>query len=328
MKRQSTERGNEMKRPTLPKLKMLVGCQQKRNATNLQNCRQEMFVPKHEEARESDIRQLREMLRSSRNLLVLTGAGISTESGIPDYRSEGVGLYSVTKRRPVQYQDFLKSELARKRYWARNYVAWNRFSSFQPNGCHLILSDWEKRGLLYWLVTQNVDALHTKAGHVNMTELHGCTHRVECLACGNVISRYTLQDKIVSVNTTWNAITKSDQTIVRPDGDIDLSDEQCNEFQMPACKRCGGLLKPQVVFFGDNVPKITVDFVYNKVEECDTFLVLGSSLYVYSGFRFVSRARQQQKHIAIVTIGDSRADSLADIKVNARCGEILKRLDL
>lgn len=316
----------EMNRAIVTKLKMLTGCQQKRNATNLHDCRQETFVPKHEEAQESDIRQLSEMLRRSRNLLVLTGAGISTESGIPDYRSEGVGLYSVTKRRPVQYQDFLKSELARKRYWARNYVAWNRFSSFQPNGCHLILSNWEKRGLIYWLVTQNVDALHTKAGHINVTELHGCTHRVECLVCGNVISRYTLQDKIASVNTTWNA--NADQTIVRPDGDIDLSDEQCNEFQMPDCERCGGLLKPQVVFFGDNVPKMTVDFVYNKVNECDTFLVLGSSLYVYSGFRFVSRARQQQKNIAIVTIGDSRADNLADIKVNARCGEILNRLDL
>lgn len=164
---------------------------------------QTVFIPKHTPARESDIGKLKSFIKSSERLFVMTGAGISTESGIPDYRSEGVGLYATSQNRPILYQDFIQNDFKRKRYWARNYVGWPRFSSVQPNLNHLILADWEKRGLLHWLVTQNVDALHTKAGHKKLTELHGCTHNVDCLNCGEVTSRHHLQRRISNLNPTW-----------------------------------------------------------------------------------------------------------------------------
>lgn len=280
------------------------------------------FVPPHSSANETDVHKFKEFIHNSKRLLVITGAGISTESGIPDYRSEGVGLYARSSSRPVQYQDFVKKADMRQRYWARNFVGWPTFSSVLPNKTHMILSEWETIGNLHWLVTQNVDALHYKAGSKNLTELHGSAHRVECLDCKHMISRPDLQEMIKRDNPIWH----SESVDMAPDGDVQLSQEQINGFNVPSCKKCGGVLKPEIVFFGDNVPRPRVNFVFNKVKESDSLLVLGSSLEVYSGYRFVNAAHEQKKPIAIVSIGPTRADKLANIKINTKCSEILSHI--
>ncbi|OPJ74735.1 NAD-dependent protein lipoamidase sirtuin-4, mitochondrial isoform A [Patagioenas fasciata monilis] len=225
-----------------------------------------------------EVEQLQHFVSNSKRLFVMTGAGISTESGIPDYRSEGVGLYARTDRRPVQHAEFVRSASARQRYWARNFVGWPQFSSHQPNTAHLVLRDWEKLGKLHWLVTQNVDALHTKAGSQRLTELHGCTHRVFCLACGDQILRSELQKYFEALNPTW----KAEALEVAPDGDVFLTDEQVRSFKVPACRKCGGILKPDVTFFGDTVNREIVDFVHQRLAESDSMLVAGSSMQVYS----------------------------------------------
>ncbi|KAL8589467.1 hypothetical protein ACOMHN_061678 [Nucella lapillus] len=280
------------------------------------------FVPPSEEASEQDIDQLAEFLTKAKRLYVLTGAGISTESGIPDYRSEGVGLYARSNQRPVQYADFLKSAENRQRYWARNYVGWPRFSSFEPNETHRILSQWEREGKIYWLVTQNVDALHYKASSTRVTELHGSAHRVVCLACHNKVPRTAMQQQIKALNPDWHAHSSQ----MAPDGDINLTPEQIEGFKVPECQRCGGILKPEIVFFGDNVPRKVVDIAVDNLSRCDAMLVLGSSLQVYSGFRFINKAKESHIPIALVNIGETRADSLAPLKISARCGPVLRRV--
>ncbi|XP_005110147.1 NAD-dependent protein lipoamidase sirtuin-4, mitochondrial [Aplysia californica] len=280
------------------------------------------FVPECRNVSEVDLQNLQEFLNTHRNLFILTGAGISTESGIPDYRSEGVGLYATSTTRPVQYADFLKSADIRKRYWARNYVGWPRFSSFQPNAAHYILSDWERKGRVHWLVTQNVDALHFKAGSQHVTELHGSAHRVVCLSCSLKLSRHSMQKMIKDQNPGWVA----EADAVRPDGDVNLESEKVKSFQVPPCPSCGGVLKPEITFFGDNVPKDTVHFVLDKMFKSDALLVIGSSLEVYSGFRFINRASSHGMEIAILNIGGTRGDKHATIKVSGRIGDVLQQL--
>lgn len=177
------------------------------------------FVPKHSPASEDDIERVNNFVNSADKLLILTGAGISTESGIPDYRSEGVGLYARSSRRPVQYQDFLKRENIRKRYWARNYVGWPRFSSFLPNVVHITIKDLEARGKVCCVVTQNVDGLHTKAGSKRVIELHGSAFKVICLDCGNTIDRHNFQTILEEMNPHM----KRTSLMIRPDGDVDIS---------------------------------------------------------------------------------------------------------
>uniref|UniRef100_A0ABI7ZY28 Deacetylase sirtuin-type domain-containing protein n=3 Tax=Felinae TaxID=338152 RepID=A0ABI7ZY28_FELCA len=234
-----------------------------------------LFVPPSPPLDPEKIRELQRFITLSKRLLVMTGAGISTESGIPDYRSEKVGLYARTDRKPIQHGDFLRSAPVRQRYWARNFVGWPRFSSLQPNPAHWALSNWERLGKLYWLVTQNVDALHTKAGSQRLTELHGCMHRVLCLNCGEQIPREVLQERFEALNPTWSAEAHG----LAPDGDVFLTEEQVRSFRVPSC-RCGGPLKPDVVFFGDTVNPDKVDFVHRRVKEADSLLVVGSSLQV------------------------------------------------
>lgn len=280
------------------------------------------FVPEADPTSESDMYNLTNFVRQNRKILVLTGAGISTESGIPDYRSEGVGLYARSNNRPVQYSDFVRSASIRQRYWARNFVGWPQFSSFLPNICHKILRQWEISGKLHWLVTQNVDALHFKAGSEHLTELHGSAHRVMCLNCENRMPRTELQDLIHKHNPSWRA----ESVEMAPDGDVRLNTEQVQGFKVPPCPSCGGVLKPEIIFFGDSVPKPTVNFVFGKVTESDGLLVLGSSLEVYSGFRFVNAAQMQGKPIAIVNIGPTRADDLASVKISAKCSDVLQQI--
>ncbi|KAM6165092.1 NAD-dependent protein lipoamidase sirtuin-4, mitochondrial [Erethizon dorsatum] len=282
-----------------------------------------LFVPASPPLNPEKVKEFQRFITLSKKLLVMTGAGISTESGIPDYRSENVGLYARTSRRPIQHSDFVRSASIRQRYWARNFVGWPQFSSHRPNPAHWALSSWERLGKLHWLVTQNVDALHTKAGSQRLTELHGCMHRVLCLDCGAQTPRGALQERFRVLNPTWGAEAQG----LAPDGDVFLSDEQVQSFQVPPCLRCGGPLKPDVVFFGDAVDPAKVDFVHNRVKEADALLVVGSSLQVYSGYRFILTARDKKIPIAILNIGPTRSDDLACLKLNSRCGELLPLID-
>ncbi|PVD31535.1 hypothetical protein C0Q70_06948 [Pomacea canaliculata] len=287
-----------------------------------QNCLP--FVPPCNDVTTDDMHKLQNFVDANEKILVLTGAGISTESGIPDYRSEGVGLYATSTNRPVQYTDFLKSADIRQRYWARNYVGWPRFSSFFPNTGHKVLSEWEKHEKIHWLVTQNVDALHYKAQSLRVTELHGSAHRVVCLSCQNVSLRTDIQKQIEAQNPTWHASSVT----MAPDGDVSLTAEQIKGFKVPECQHCGGILKPDIIFFGDNVPRPTVQFVFDRLSESDAVLVVGSSLEVYSGYRFIIKAHDEGKPIAIVNIGKTRADPVAVLKISARCGEVLSQIQI
>ncbi|ERE74680.1 NAD-dependent protein lipoamidase sirtuin-4, mitochondrial isoform X1 [Cricetulus griseus] len=282
-----------------------------------------LFVPPSPPLDPEKIKELQRFITLSKKLIVMTGAGISTESGIPDYRSEKVGLYARTDRRPIQHIDFIRSAPVRQRYWARNFVGWPQFSSHQPNPAHWALSNWEKLGKLHWLVTQNVDALHSKAGNRRLTELHGCMHRVLCLNCGEQTPRRVLQERFQVLNPSWSAEAQG----VAPDGDVFLTEEQVRSFQVPSCDRCGGPLKPDVVFFGDTVKPDKVDFVHRRVKEADSLLVVGSSLQVYSGYRFILTAREKKLPIAILNIGPTRSDDLACLKLDSRCGELLPLID-
>ncbi|MBN3282236.1 SIR4 lipoamidase, partial [Polyodon spathula] len=308
------------------------------------------FVPASAPLDTMELEDLQDFVSRSKRLFVITGAGLSTESGIPDYRSEGVGLYARTERRPIQHTEFLKSAKARQRYWARNFVGWPQFSSHRPNPAHLALSSWERLGKLHWLVTQNVDALHSKAGHQRVTELHGCTHRVVCLGCGALTARSELQHRFTSLNPGWSQEAGG----VAPDGDVFLTDEQVQHFRVPGCEACGAVLKPDVTFFGDTVDRDKVRHVHERLAEADAVLVAGSSLQVrleqrstvvrvtigdvsllslslslsfvfqvYSGYRFLLAAHEKKLPIAIVNIGLTRADHMAWVRLSARCGEVL-----
>ncbi|KAI5109233.1 NAD-dependent protein lipoamidase sirtuin-4, mitochondrial [Silurus meridionalis] len=281
------------------------------------------FVPSSSSADRGTLEQLQTFVSQASRLFVLTGAGLSTESGIPDYRSERVGLYARTNRRPMQHIEFMRSSKARQRYWARNYVGWPLFSSHMPNSAHYALRDWEEKGKVHWLVTQNVDALHSKAGHQSLTELHGCSHRVVCMGCGQMTARKELQKYFAALNPSWEASAGE----VAPDGDVFLEDEQVLQFRVPSCRSCGGILKPAVTFFGDSVDRAVVQFVHDRLAEADAVLVAGSSLQVYSGYRFLLTAHERRLPVAIVNIGPTRADHLAELKVSARCGEVLPILN-
>lgn len=280
------------------------------------------FVPPCSATDAHSLELLQEFVSRARRLFVITGAGLSTESGIPDYRSEGVGLYARTDRRPMQHAEFVRSAKSRQRYWARNFVGWPQFSSRQPNSAHKVLQRWEERGKLHWLVTQNVDALHSKAGQKAMTELHGCSHRVMCLGCGTISAREELQKRFLALNPDWRAQAGA----VAPDGDVFLEDEQVLHFRVPSCEFCGGILKPEVTFFGDTVNRVTVQSVHDRLAESDAVLVVGSSLQVYSGYRFLLAANDRKMPVAILNIGSTRADHLAELKVSGRCGEVLSAI--
>ncbi|ELU13851.1 hypothetical protein CAPTEDRAFT_172150 [Capitella teleta] len=280
------------------------------------------FVPRSKPATKEDVLQLQDFVDGARKLVVLTGAGLSTESGIPDYRSDKVGLYARTNRRPVDHSEFMRNASSRQRYWARNFVGWPIFSSHLPNASHEALYAWEKAEKLQWLITQNVDSLHHKAGSSRVSELHGCTHRVKCMDCHALYRRSELQHAFIELNPGWDFTTPE----IAPDGDVLLTDEQVKKFKVLDCQKCGGILKPDVVFFGDNVIKPKVEFIYDQIRAGDGLLVIGSSLFVYSGYRFALRAVELGKPLAILNIGETRADHLVNLKVSALCGEILPQI--
>lgn len=255
---------------------------------------------------------LREWLRSYRRIFVLTGAGISTNSGIPDYR----GADGQWKRRaPITYQSFVNDPALRARYWARSFVGWPVVASALPNRGHAALVTLEARGYLTTLVTQNVDGLHTRAGQRKVVELHGRIDRVVCLACAVRVPRATIQQQLAEAHPEWSTLA----AVTAPDGDADLEDADLRGFHPPSCPACGGMLKPDVVFFGENVPRDRYESACSALAEADAMLVAGSSLMVYSGFRFARMAREAGLPLAILTRGVTRADGLATLKLDGDC---------
>lgn len=279
-------------------------------------------VPTHSWLSADDISRLEDFIRSSHKLFVLTGAGVSTESGIKDYRSEDVGLYATTTHRPMNYSDFLRSSGARQRYWARNTTAWPVFSTFKPNVTHKFLATLEHRERLHWLVTQNVDSLHHKAGSRRLTELHGSVASVICLSCHSMTPRDELQEKIFRENPNWSAESEGQA----PDADVFVAESAVRNFKTPHCDSCGGILKPNVVFFGDSVPKRRVEEITQRLVESDACMVVGSTLETYSSFRYVRHCSEVGKPVLVLNIGPTRADSLADVKIGGRCGEAFQVL--
>lgn len=240
--------------------------------------------------------------------------------GIPDYRSADVGLYDRRNYKPVKHQEFCSSFQIRQRYWARNYIGWPSFSQRQPNNTHYSIKNLETvHNKISIVVTQNVDNLHFKAGSKEVVELHGSAYRVMCLGCKSNYDRGYIQEKLKDTNPNF----KEDSGIIRPDGDVEISTERLSEFLPPTCDNCGGILKPDIVFFGDNVPRPRVNLVNENLLEGDSLLILGSSLTVFSAYRIVLKALETNKNVAIVNIGPTRADELVKLKIRVRCGEIL-----
>ncbi|GFR43928.1 hypothetical protein Agub_g5065 [Astrephomene gubernaculifera] len=343
-------------------------------------------APSAPPATDADVAALVSAFQDSRRLVVLTGAGCSTESGVPDYRSPQ-GAYS-TGFKPMTHQQFLASPANRARYWARSFYGWPRFSATQPNAAHLALAELEQRGWVSGLVTQNVDRLHSAAGSRRVLELHGTTHRVICLGCGRTSPRSALQTQLAALNpaaaahlaallgrpvdpeaereqalrvgssgdnirvavSTPSAASPPSTTPAstpgspspgsssstfppapgsppqqRPDGDVELADAG-GGFAVPPCAACGGLLKPDVVFFGDNIAHEVKDRAAALVGSADALLVVGSSVQVFSAFRLVEAAKRAGARLVMVNVGPTRADKLADLKVEARAGEVMSRL--
>jgi NAD-dependent SIR2 family protein deacetylase len=248
-------------------------------------------------------------------VFVLTGAGVSTASGIPDYRDE----HGAWKRRPpVMILPFLTKPDVYRRYWARAFVGWPRFRSAAPGSAHQALATLERAGRLAQVVTQNVDGLHQRAGSRTVVDLHGRLDVVVCLGCGVRSSRLDWQDQIAAANPGW-----APAMTMAPDGDADIADEAVSSFTPPRCGGCGGLVKPDVVFFGENVPAHTYAAAREALASADALLAVGTSLMVYSGFRFVAQARDAGLPIAIVNRGHTRADALADLKVDTDAGPAL-----
>lgn len=249
-------------------------------------------------------------------LLVLTGAGISTDSGIPDYRDSN-GEWK--RKQPVQHPDFMRCEHTRKRYWGRSLVGWPVMRDARPNAAHDALAQLEQLGHIDLLVTQNVDGLHQRAGSEKVIDLHGRSDRVICMSCDFSCSRDEVHLKSANLNPAFTHFSAE----TAPDGDADL-EVDFSDFRIPDCPHCGGILKPDVVFFGDNVPKQRVTDALDALQQADGLLVIGSSLMVYSGFRFCRRAHEWDKPIAALTLGRTRADELLSLKLSAPITPVLQ----
>ena len=257
-------------------------------------------------------------LLAGRRMVALTGAGVSTDSGIPDYRGP-----DSPPRKPMTYQEFVSGERAQRRYWARSHVGWARMAKALPNDGHRALAGLEREGTLLGLITQNVDGLHAAAGSRAVIDLHGRIADVVCLGCRRRCSRADLQERLAALNRGF--VEAAGAAIdSAPDGDAVL--EAVDGFRLAWCTGCGGVLKPDVVFFGENVPRDRVERAYAMVDAAEAMLVAGSSLAVLSGLRFVRHARQRGLPIVIVNRGSTRGDELADVLIDAGCSEVLPAL--
>jgi NAD-dependent SIR2 family protein deacetylase len=268
---------------------------------------------------EYDIEQLSRFLEANPRVVVLTGAGISASSGIPTYR-DGDGVWQHNK--PITHQEFIQDAARRQRYWARSMGGWPAIRDALPGAGHRALSELERAGNISLLITQNVDRLHQQAGSEQVIDLHGRLDRVNCLDCGNFYERELIQQLL----TRDNAPPSREKMRARPDGDADLPDDYVNGFTPPSCKNCCGLLMPDVVFFGGTVPKPRVESCMAAIEQSDALLAIGSSLQVFSGFRFCRHTVASGKPLAIINPGATRADDLASLKIHRDCGPLLQRV--
>jgi NAD+-dependent protein deacetylase sirtuin 4 len=266
------------------------------------------------------LERLAQLLRGKR-LTVLTGAGCSTESGIPDYR--GVDRPPRT-RPPIQHREFVDKPEHRRRYWARSMIGWPLLAQAQPNVGHTALAALERAGIVRGLITQNVDGLHHAAGSQQVVELHGAIARVRCLHCPTQTTREELQDRLRAANPVF--LDRAHQISVNPDGDAELADELLADFVVVPCAMCDGVLMPDVVFFGGSVPRETLDAAWTLFDRGELLLVVGSSLTVFSGYRFVRRAAERAIPVAILNRGPTRGDELATIRLDAPAGEALTAL--
>ena len=268
-----------------------------------------------------DAAALATLLRAHPGTLVLSGAGMSTDSGIPDYR----GPDGSRRVSPMQHAEFVGSSEARQRYWARSYIGWLRFSHAEPNAAHLAVADLQRRGVLGHVITQNVDGLHQAAGSRHVTELHGSLDDVLCLTCGDRSDRDLLQARMAEANPGFERLAAGESpdgsrvsSQIRPDGDIVLADELVAGFRLPLCLVCAAdTLKPDVIFFGGSVPRERVDACYALTDSAPALLVLGSSLAVMSGLRFVRHAAKRGIPVMVVTRGTTRGDDLMTLRVDA-----------
>lgn len=257
-----------------------------------------------------------DFIERHQRLFVLTGAGCSTDSGIPDYRDADGGW---KRSQPVTYQAFMSEVLTRKRYWARSLIGWRRFGHALPNATHYALAKLEQRGNVQLLLTQNVDGLHQRAGSRNVVDMHGRLDTVRCMGCEGRFPRHVFQSMLLEHNPAWATLDAADA----PDGDADLDDHDFATFVIPPCPDCGGMLKPDVVFFGENVPRDRVATAMKALDDADAMLVVGSSLMVFSGYRFAHAAAKAGKPIAAVNLGRTRADPLLNLKIEQPCAEAL-----
>ena len=264
-------------------------------------------------------------MKNHPRVFVLTGAGISTSSGIPDYR-DSAGEWKHQK--PVDYRDFVREYAVRQYYWARASIGWPRIKSAQPNRAHVALARLEQWVADLITVTQNVDGLHQRAGSRRVIDLHGNLDRVVCLGCGVYFPRCEIQDYLMARNPQLKG---RDARLV-PDGDAYLDDIDFCQIEIPRCDHCGGMLKPDVVFFGEPVPGERVANCFDALDQADAVLVVGSSLMVYSGFRFVRKAHENNIPVAAINLGKTRADDLLSFKIERDCGdtldELVKRLEI
>jgi len=268
--------------------------------------------------RGNDVDALRRLIDGKR-VVMLTGAGLSTRSGIPDYRGPETRRRA---REPVKFAEYMASEAKRARYWARSAVGWTRFSRAEPNVAHRAIATMQERGVIGAVLTQNVDRLHHRAGSRRVIELHGALEETRCLGCQRIESRHDVQRRILDENPSFTPAAIA----LAPDGDADLPEAALAGFRAPTCTACGGALKPNVVFFGESVPRATVEAAMAAFDEAEVLVVVGSSLAVFSGHRFARRAVERGMPIAIVNLGECRADPLATVRVDQDCVDVLPAL--
>lgn len=264
----------------------------------------------------NEINSLGEFLTEHDSIVILSGAGVSTASGIPDYRDRN-GNWKPSQ--PIQFGEFKSSASVRKRYWARSYAGWRRFANATPNPAHRALADLESLGKVEMLVTQNVDGLHRMAGSRNVIDLHGNLSKVRCMDCGNTHDRARFQDSLRDANPNWHA----EVIRYKADGDAEIADDRQQDMSIPGCDACGGVVKPDVVMFGESVPKVRVQRALSATDRATALLVVGSSLMVFSGFRFARHASAKRMPIAIINQGRTRADDIATLKIERDCGTVL-----
>jgi len=251
-----------------------------------------------------------------RRVAVLTGAGVSTDSGIPDYRGEGAPV-----RNPMTYQQFLADVDYRKRYWAGSHLGWKRFSAAEPNAGHTALVDLELSGVVDGVITQNVDGLHLRAGSQRVVDLHGSMDRVRCLTCGQYFARAGIAEQLVEANP-WLDVPEAIE--LSPDGDVQVADVAA--FVVPSCSVCGGILKPDVVFFGEFVPREKFGEASALMQSAEALLIAGSSLIVNSGIRLLEQANRRKVPIVIINRGVTKGDNRATVKIDAGTSETLVSL--